>query len=29
MVQSGSLFPTKNSSTYLGVAKLRCRRAAE
>ena len=28
MVQLGSLVPTRNSSTYLGVAKLRCRRTA-
>jgi len=26
MVQSGSLVPTRNSFTYLSVAKLRCRR---
>jgi len=26
MVQSGPLIPTKNSSTYLGFAKLRCTR---
>jgi len=29
MVQSGSLVPTRNSSTYLGVAKLGCRRTAD
>jgi len=28
MVQSGALLLTRNSTTYLGVAKLRCRRTA-